>query len=152
MEFNGFCPIALTKKHPIIIVALATIIVLSAEGVDHINVADRISVDRTNASSTVEDLFFICGRMLRIADGGDIEFTWFERVLLVTTLTLQWLLADWGDGGIGAQRRADAIDAEHAIDVTLRPGEECDRTCTNATVPRLCYYAWTLEHYTAMGS
>lgn len=128
------------------------VLAASVDGVDHTNVAQEQPVGLTTASSTFDKLFFVCGRMLSIADGDDIDIGWLERLLVVTALMLQWLLADWTDGGVGARRRAEAIASEQAFDVTLRPGEECDRMCTNATVPRLCYYAWTLEHYTAMGS
>ncbi|KAL1396378.1 hypothetical protein pipiens_010547 [Culex pipiens pipiens] len=32
------------------------------------------------------------------------------------------------------------------------PGEECDRPCDPNEPPRICYYHWIMESYTAMGS
>uniref|UniRef100_U5EZN5 Putative laccase 2 n=1 Tax=Corethrella appendiculata TaxID=1370023 RepID=U5EZN5_9DIPT len=37
-----------------------------------------------------------------------------------------------------------------AIDVTLFPGQQCERKCGGSR-PRICYFKWVMEHYHAMG-
>lgn len=87
----------------------------------------------------------------------------FEQLLGESTTTYNWLqrslvAAAWSLCIVcSAQRSSDsddnAADGPLApVDVTLWPGEECDRPCNDETKPRLCYYSWTLEHYAAMGS
>lgn len=68
----------------------------------------------------------------------------FRRAVLVASWALRVALGP--DETAASQRSAEMSD------VRRWPGEECDRNCSDETLPRWCYFSWTLEHYAAMGS
>lgn len=41
-------------------------------------------------------------------------------------------------------------NSSYGFDVEHFPGEECFRPCSDSK-PRMCYFKWNLEYYTAMG-
>lgn len=80
---------------------------------------------------------------VRLVGHSRTNASWFQRAVFAVALLLGF--------GLGGGDAAVAT-AQAPVDVTQWPGDRCDRPCTGQTVPRLCYYLWTLEHYTAMGS
>lgn len=108
-----------------------------------------IAADSSAASGASEHDVATTVRQQQLAATGRLighshtNASWLQHAVLAGALLL-------GIGLGGVHETAAATNAP--VDLTLWPGDQCDRPCTADTMPRLCYFRWTLEHFTAMGS